>query len=100
MFDSERQGADAAEANEADLFDVGVEEELASSKKPRTDRNGGPNKRAQKDAKYGHGGKKRFKKSGDAMSSGDLSGFSSKKMKSSGGAKKRPGKARRAGAKR
>lgn len=32
------------------------------------------------------------------MSSGDLSGFSSKKMKSGGGAaKKRPGKARRAG---
>lgn len=32
------------------------------------------------------------------MSSGDLKGFSSKKMK--GGAAKRPGKARRAGGKR
>jgi len=32
------------------------------------------------------------------MSSGDLSGFSSKKMKT-GGVKKRPGKARRAGKK-
>lgn len=33
------------------------------------------------------------------MSSGDLSGFSSKKMKTGGGVKKRPGKARRAGKK-
>lgn len=56
----------------------------------------GPNKRAKKDEKYGHGGKKRFKKSGDAVSSGDLSGTSFKRMKSGGGAK-RPGKARRAG---
>lgn len=79
-----------------------MEEELSTNKKPRTDRDGKTfNKRSQKDAKYGHGGKKRFKKSGDAMSSGDLSGFSSKKMKTGGGgAKKRPGKARRAGAKR
>jgi rRNA-processing protein EBP2 len=58
----------------------------------------GPNKRQKKDAKYGFGGKKRFAKSGDAMSSGDLRGFSSKKMKT--GAKQRPGKSRRAGAKR
>jgi rRNA-processing protein EBP2 len=58
----------------------------------------GPNKRQKKDAKYGYGGKKRFAKSGDAMSSGDLRGFSAKKMKA--GAKQRPGKSRRAGAKR
>jgi rRNA-processing protein EBP2 len=58
----------------------------------------GPNKRQKKDAKHGFGGKKRFAKSGDAMSSGDLSGFSARKMK--GGAAKRPGKARRAGGKK
>ncbi|PVH90010.1 Ebp2-domain-containing protein [Cadophora sp. DSE1049] len=87
-----RQGADIEATNEAEMFDVGVEEELG--KTSRKDRQG-PNKRAKKDEKYGHGGKKRFKKSGDAQSTGDLRGFSSKKMK--GVVKQRPGKARRAG---
>ncbi|RFU34961.1 hypothetical protein B7463_g1396, partial [Scytalidium lignicola] len=87
------QGAPAGE-NEADLFDVGVEDEI--SKPSRKDRHG-PNKRQKKDEKFGFGGKKRFAKSGDAMSSGDLQAFSSKKMKGKvGGAKQRPGKARRA----
>ncbi|CAG8952732.1 hypothetical protein HYFRA_00008976 [Hymenoscyphus fraxineus] len=91
-----RQGADNVATNEADLFDVALEDETS---KPNSRKNReGPNKRQKKDDKYGHGGKKRFKKSGDAMSSGDLKGFSSKKMK--GGAAKRPGKARRAGGKR
>jgi rRNA-processing protein EBP2 len=89
---TERQGGDNEATNEADMFDVALEEE--TSKPSRKDREG-PNKRAKKDEKFGFGGKKRFKKSGDAMSSGDLRGFSSKKMK--GGAKPRPGKARRAG---
>lgn len=89
-----RQGADNEATNEADLFDVALEEETKPSRKDRQ----GPNKRQKKDEKFGFGGKKRFSKSGDAMSSGDLRGFSSKKMK--GGAKQRPGKARRAGAKR
>ncbi|KAF8852130.1 Ebp2-domain-containing protein [Acephala macrosclerotiorum] len=88
-----RQGADNEATNEADMFDVAVDEEIGS-KQSRKDRIG-PNKRQKKDEKYGHGGKKRFKKSGDAMSSGDLTGFSAKKMK--GGAAKRPGKARRVG---
>jgi rRNA-processing protein EBP2 len=92
----ERQGADTTTTNEADMFDVALEEETS---KPYSRKNReGSNKRAKKDEKYGHGGKKRFAKSGDAMSSGDLKGFSSKKMK--GGAAKRPGKARRAGGKR
>lgn len=64
-------------------------------------------KRQKKDAKYGFGGKKRYAKSGDAISSGDLSGFSAKRMKYGGqgaagaGKKKkaakapRPGKSRR-----
>ncbi|KAH8672773.1 eukaryotic rRNA processing protein EBP2-domain-containing protein [Tricladium varicosporioides] len=90
-----RQGADTEATNEADMFDVTLEEEtFKSSRKDRL----GPNKRQKKDEKFGHGGKKRFKKSGDAVSSGDLRGFSSKKMK--GGAKSRPGKARRAAGKR
>ncbi|PQE28405.1 rRNA processing ebp2 protein [Rutstroemia sp. NJR-2017a BBW] len=104
-----RQGADNEQTNEADLFDVALEEETTG---PKSDRKGGPNKRQKRDERFGHGGKKRFKKSGDAMSSGDLSGFSVKKMKGkgaagggrggagAGGAKKRPGKARRAGGKR
>ncbi|KAF7862596.1 hypothetical protein EAF04_007469 [Stromatinia cepivora] len=97
-----RQGADNENTNEADLFDVALEEETKSTG-GRNDRKGGPNKRQKKDEKFGHGGKKRFKKSGDAISSGDLSGFSVKKMKgggAKGGAKSRPGKARRAGGKR
>lgn len=89
----ERQGADNEATNEADLFDVALEGETSSAKTSRKDRYGS-NKRAKKDAKFGHGGKKRFAKSGDAISSGDLTGFSSKKMKSHG--KQRPGKARRA----
>ncbi|KAE9373689.1 Ebp2-domain-containing protein [Stipitochalara longipes BDJ] len=93
-----RQGADTETTNEADMFDVAVDDEIKDSKVSRKDRQG-PNKRAKKDEKFGFGGKKRFKKSGDAMSSGDLRGFSSKKMKGGapGGAKQRPGKARRAG---
>lgn len=92
---AERQGADTEATNEGDLFDVAVDDELASAKPSRKDRVG-PNKRAKKDAKFGFGGKKRFSKSGDAASSGDLRGFSSKKMK--GVVKQRPGKGRRASA--
>ncbi|KIW40192.1 uncharacterized protein PV06_07410 [Exophiala oligosperma] len=54
---------------------------------------GAPNKRQKRDQKFGFGGKKRFTKSGDAMSSGDMRGFSASKMK---GKPKRPGKSRRA----
>ncbi|KIW11990.1 hypothetical protein PV08_09264 [Exophiala spinifera] len=55
--------------------------------------NGPPNKRQKRDQKFGFGGKKRFSKSGDAISSGDMRGFSASKMK---GKPKRPGKSRRA----
>ncbi len=48
-------------------------------------------KRQKKDTKYGFGGKKRFGKSGDAMSSGDLSSFSAKRMKDRGGDRGGPG---------
>lgn len=110
----ERQegGSSALGATEADdLFDVAVDNELRSagnggnSKKRSAggDSRGAPNaKRQKKDAKYGFGGKKRFAKSGDAMSSGDLSGFSAKRMKQGGGAgggggPKKGGKAPRLG---
>ncbi|CAD6505974.1 BgTH12-06907 [Blumeria graminis f. sp. triticale] len=88
-----RQGAEAETTNEADLFDVAIDEEIGTSKPSRKDR---PviNKRQKKDEKFGFGGKKKFKKSGDAISSGDLKKFSSKKMKSD--PKSRPGKSRRA----
>ena len=97
MISKERQGGENETTNEADLFDVALDDETASAKPSRKDRTG-PNKRAKKDAKFGYGGKKRFAKSGDAVSTGDLTSFSSKKMK--GHTKQRPGKARRAGGKR
>lgn len=104
----ERQGADATDTNEAELFDVALDDAAEDPRPNRRDSRGksGDNKRAKKDAKYGHGGKKRHAKSGDAMSSGDLSGFSVKGMKGrssggsggfkKGGASSRPGKGRRA----
>lgn len=90
--------------NEADIFDVSVDTELAKhSQKPGSGRGGpsgpgGNNKRQKKNEKYGFGGKKRHAKSGDAISSGDLSGFNTKKMKAGGKGKpkaSRPGKNRR-----
>lgn len=72
------------------MFDVGVDNEL--NKNGKRGRGGDPaagrgvnTKRQKKDTKYGFGGKKRNAKSGDAMSSGDLSGFNARKMKSQGG---------------
>ena len=122
---TERQegGSSSLKANEADdLFDVALENELGDQRGAKKGRDakrsagrgaGGerePNaKRQKKDAKFGFGGKKRYAKSGDATSSGDLSSFSSRRMRSggpggAGGAKKggapRPGKSRRAAAAR
>lgn len=68
---------------------MAVENELKApgANKKRTaggDRSGPNAKRQKKDSKFGHGGKKRYAKSGDAASSGDLSGFSAKRMKTGG----------------
>ncbi|CAI4560443.1 BAL_1a_G0031170.mRNA.1.CDS.1 [Saccharomyces cerevisiae] len=71
-------------------FNVGVEEEVEGKRFDRGRPNG---KRAAKNAKYGQGGMKRFKRKNDATSSADVSGFSSRKMK---GKTNRPGKSRRA----
>jgi rRNA-processing protein EBP2 len=89
------------------MFDVAVEDEIKGSKKDkrdgdrsgkRGDKRGGENKRQKRDSKFGFGGKKRFGKSNDATSSGDLTGVSAKRMKSKFGSKKtaRPGKSKRA----
>lgn len=88
----ERQGADIANTNEEDLFDIALDNEDASTDRRKTD--GKPaSKRAKKDQKYGFGGKKRHAKSNDAQSSADGRGFSVKKMKGkTGGGAKRPGK--------
>ncbi|OHE91902.1 eukaryotic rRNA processing protein EBP2 [Colletotrichum orchidophilum] len=90
------------DTREADLFDVGVDNEIKShtnSDGKRGGRSGsGVNaKRSKKNEKYGFGGKKRHAKSGDAVSSGDLSGFNAKRMKGGIGKKpqQRPGKNRR-----
>ncbi|KAG6259192.1 hypothetical protein E4U24_007291 [Claviceps purpurea] len=87
----QESGGDMA-TNEADIFDVSVDNELASHSKRKvaTERAGTGAKRQKKNEKYGFGGKKRHAKSGDAISSGDLSHFNTKKMKA--GAKSRPGK--------
>lgn len=97
------------------MFDIALDEQTAE---PRDRKKGGKRsrestdqsraKRQKKDAKYGHGGKKRFSKSGDAISSGDIGEtFSHKKNKSGfgGPAQKRgkaprPGKSKRAGGRR
>jgi rRNA-processing protein EBP2 len=89
------------------MFDVALEDAAETDKKDKAARKNGSGgdgnsrdpksgfKRAKRDEKYGFGGKKRHAKSNDAKSSGDMSGFSAKKMK--GGKKaQRPGKSRRA----
>ncbi|KAH6892003.1 eukaryotic rRNA processing protein EBP2-domain-containing protein [Thelonectria olida] len=100
----QESGGNDLGTKEADLFDVGVENELkkhsSRSGAGRGQSAGGPNqKRQKKNEKYGFGGKKRHAKSGDAKSSGDLSGFDPKRMKAGGRNKvtkpTRPGKARR-----
>ena len=96
-----------------DLFQsIDVEAEPSKDKSGRergaadTDGRKFKRSRTEKDKKFGHGGKKRFAKSGDASSSADMKGFSVGRMKgrtrgggSAGrGGSKRPGKARRASA--
>ena len=86
------------------MFDVALEDAADTEKADRAarrskgDRAGAPpnRKRQKKDEKFGFGGKKRFAKSNDARSSGDVRGYSVNKMKGKGGGKQRPGKSRRA----
>lgn len=98
-----RQGEGLTTTKEEDMFDVALDEAGPSEQRNRREKRerggkDGPNpKRQKKDQKYGFGGKKRFAKSGDAQSSGDMSGYSVKRMKGAKkGASQRPGKNRRA----
>jgi rRNA-processing protein EBP2 len=81
---------------------VALEDAAVTAKKDKADRrakgaaDGAGRKRQKKDEKFGFGGKKRFGKSNDAKSSGDMSGYSVKKMKGKTGGKPRPGKSKRA----
>jgi len=90
------------------MFDVGLDDDLDDKKAKRRRADGAPTfdskktpnmKRQAKDKKYGFGGKKRFSKSGDAISSADMRGFSTARMKGNvggRGGKTRPGKSKRA----
>jgi rRNA-processing protein EBP2 len=98
------------------MFDIALDEQTKDvprrEKRKKGDRASDDKSRAKRqkrDGKYGFGGKKKHSKSNDAMSSGDLGGFSQKKNKGSfgsggGGGKKkaasRPGKAKRTGSRR
>ncbi|KIX08265.1 uncharacterized protein Z518_02921 [Rhinocladiella mackenziei CBS 650.93] len=93
-----RKGQDTGKVTEGDddLFQsIDVENEPAKDRSGRERGSGSNFKRQKRDHKYGFGGKKRFAKSGDAVSSADMRGFSAAKMK---GKAKRPGKSRRAAA--
>lgn len=97
-----RKRAGGADLNDKeDNFDVALEDAAVTEKKDRAERrakgaaDGAHRKRQKKDEKYGFGGKKRHAKSNDAKSASDMSGFSAKRMKGKGGAK-RPGKSQRA----
>ncbi|KAL8739150.1 MAG: hypothetical protein Q9181_000179 [Wetmoreana brouardii] len=95
-----RKGTDTGEADETDLFDVALEDASKANRGARRSSSGQggrtSGKRQKKDAKYGFGGKKRFAKSGDALSSSDLRAFSTKKMKGQKKGPQRLGKSRRA----
>lgn len=94
-MDIERKGADLENPVEDDRFDVALEDGAEPRKGRDRDIGSRSSKRQKKDAKFGFGGKKRFSKSGDAMSSGDIRGFSVKKMKGKSSGSKRLGKSRR-----
>jgi rRNA-processing protein EBP2 len=102
---TERKGQDTGKVNEDDdLFDhIDVEDGPKKDGQGR-ERGGRPSglKRQKRDEKFGFGGKKRFSKSGDAASSGDMRGFSAGRMKGkgrggsgAGSGSKRLGKSRR-----
>ncbi|EEP80197.1 hypothetical protein UREG_05039 [Uncinocarpus reesii 1704] len=96
-----RKADGGAPTEDENLFDVALEDASKSDRKRQNPAGGSNFKRQKKNEKYGFGGKKRFAKSGDAVSSGDLKGFSVNKMKGKkSGAAKRPGKSRRAAGKR
>ncbi|KAK6350157.1 rRNA-processing protein and EBNA1-binding protein ebp2 [Orbilia brochopaga] len=93
LLKRKRAGADLGDENEGDPFDIAIEKATKDTTRRRGDH--APNaKRQRKNEKFGFGGRKKFAKSGDALSSGDMSGFSAKGMKRNsfggGGGKKKP----------
>jgi rRNA-processing protein EBP2 len=86
---TERKADSSAPTDDAnDMFDVAIDEAAQGQKRGNGEGGTRSQKRQKKDAKFGFGG--------DATSSGDLSNFSAKKMKSGA---KRPGKSKRNAAK-
>ncbi|KAL8694484.1 MAG: hypothetical protein Q9218_000897 [Villophora microphyllina] len=95
-----RKSTDTRGAEETDMFDVALED-ASKAEKVTTSVSTGPSgrtsaKRQKKDDKFGFGGKKRFAKSGNAISTSDLRTFSAKRMKGQKKGAQRPGKSRRA----
>ncbi|KAI4233945.1 MAG: hypothetical protein LQ349_004092 [Xanthoria aureola] len=95
-----RKNTDTGGAEETDLFDVALEDASKPDKSGRPPRIGqggrGPSKRQKKDDKFGFGGKKRFAKSGDAVSTSDFRGVNSRTTKGQKKGSQRLGKSRRA----
>ncbi|KAI9655892.1 MAG: rRNA-processing protein and EBNA1-binding protein ebp2 [Alyxoria varia] len=99
-------GAGAGQGEEVD-FDVALDDAAKDAKKPRREegpakgkgarggrdaaRGRGQQKRDRKDEKFGFGGKKRFAKSGDAVSTGDMRGFPSERGGGGGGRRGKSG---------
>ena len=82
----ERQGKEVEATTEADMFDVALEEVV---KGLRGTTGGGINYKCLKeDQQYSFGGRKKFARSADAKSSGDLSSFSDKNTAQFTGIKK------------
>jgi rRNA-processing protein EBP2 len=102
-FSTERKGQDTGTVHEGDDLFEKIDVEATNGNPDRRTgpgRAGGSNfKRQKRDEKFGFGGKKRFSKSGDAVSTADMRDFSAKKMKAGGrSGTKRLGKSRRAAA--
>ncbi|KAL8710081.1 MAG: hypothetical protein Q9220_005353 [cf. Caloplaca sp. 1 TL-2023] len=96
-FKRKRRNNEEDGADETKLFDVALEDTSTLHKAARGPRMGGAsNKRQKKEDKFGFGGKKRFAKSGDVVSTSDLRAFSTRKMKGQKKGPSRPGKSRRA----
>ena len=97
-FHSTERKADTSGPSDdtGDLFDVAIDDATSEKRNRSGKKDGGGRsaKRQKKDQKFGFGGRKKNSKSGDAISSGDLRGFSAKKMKSDSKSK-RPGKSKR-----
>ncbi|KAL8656086.1 MAG: hypothetical protein Q9210_000471 [Variospora velana] len=95
-----RKNTEATDAEETDIFDVALDNASNGGRTSmRTRTSGGgrepQSRKRQKDAKFGFGGKKRFAKSGDAVSTWNLRGFSSRQVRGQQKSPQRLGKSRR-----